>query len=269
LVITKHEIVYFDASDVDDPSSTKYSPDDLRAMELTRQALRATKGGKGLRLRDVAAGRKVVGHIAISAVDSVHVERHLPHEEDADRLDAEGQIERQDTFWGVNETTEHFANNDCPCREARWAKLKEDHLLIHSVYGTLCFRFYSDLKDAEAHRDRCLSEREETGSIFKNNALLWCQTVVRLCKRAQLRQKLDHYGDGDDEELRDYLRVVDPKKEAHYRVLGKLRGRASDLLHARPSFRRGKSQRNIDLSDDLEIAAVHTADSLFRIDDCA
>jgi hypothetical protein len=38
------------------------------------------------------------------------------------------------------------------------------------------------------------------------------------------------------QKLRDFLRVVDPHKEVHYRLLGKLCGRASDLLHAIPHF---------------------------------
>jgi hypothetical protein len=256
LVVTKHEIVFFDASNVDEPSSTKYSPEALRAMEISRQALRATKGGKGLRLRDVAAGRKVVGRVAVSAIDSVHVERRLPIEDDADRLDAEDHIELPNEFWESNKkAVDHLAKDDQRlCREARWARLKEDHLLIHSPYGTLCFRFFSDLGDAEAHRDRCLSEREDSGSLFKNTALLWCQTVVRLCKRAQLKQKLDHYGDGDDEELRDYLQVVGPKKEVHHRVLGELRGRARH-------FRRTSSLRNTNNPDTVETASIHPGDT--------
>jgi hypothetical protein len=263
LVVTKHEIVFFDAGDFDEPCSKKYSPEALRAMEISRQALIATKGGKGLRLRDVAAGRKVVGRLAVSAIDSVHVERRLPHEVDADRLDAVEYMEQLGEFWESNKKTlDHLAKDDPRlCREARWARLKEDHLLIHSDYGTLCFRFFSDLGDAEAHRDRCFSEREDSGSLIKNTALLWCQTVVRLCKRAQLKQKLDHYGDDNDEELRDYLRVVGPKQEVHHRVLSKLRVRPRH-------FRRTSSLRNMNTSDSVDAASIHPGDTSFRSKDC-
>lgn len=46
-------------------------------------------------------------------------------------------------------------------------------------------------------------------NIEKNDALLWCQTIVRLCGPAQLSlQKLPHFGDLGDDELRDYLEVM-------------------------------------------------------------
>ena len=233
VVITKHEIVYFDAHvDVD---STRDSSEDVRAIWAIRQALKATKGGKGLRLRDVAMGRKVVGHLAISAVDSIHVDRILPHDggvvsQENDSTECHLQTE----YWEGPDANPDNAK-DIASRQARWSKVKEDRLLIHSIYGSLCLRFYSDLDDSEINIGRCLSENEDKGSLFKNNAFLWCQTVSRLCKRAQLKQNLAHYKENNDDELRDYLRVVDPKaKEGHDGVIRMLRRMGSGLVNHGP-----------------------------------
>ena len=240
VVITKYEIVYFEAIDVADLNKAKYSDDDVIAMEAGRKGLEATMGGKGLRLNDVAKGRKVIGHLAISAIDNVHVDRILPHE-DTHQHDDTGSSERHDEFWEPNEKT--YGQGNGLGREARWATLKEDRLMIHSNHGTLCFRFYSDLHDMEAHRERCLGEQEGRGALHKDLALLWCQTIARICKRAQLKQKLDHYGDGNDEELRDYLRVVDHKNDGNKGVMGRIHRRASSAidLFSKPRLRRGNS----------------------------
>jgi len=240
LVMTKYEIVYFEAIDLVDPNKSKYSEYDIRAMEAGRQALEVTMGGKGMRLRDVAKGRKVVGHLAISAIDNVHVDRILPHE-DKKQEEVACIVERHDEFWEL--TKETYNMKDGLTREARWAQLKEDRLMIHSDHGTLCFRFYTDLHDMETHRDRILGENEIEGKLHKDLALLWCQSIGRICKRAQLKQKLDHYGDGNDEELRDYLRVVDPKNDGNDGVMTKIHRRASSAvgLLPRPRLRRGNS----------------------------
>ena len=58
-----------------------------------------------------------------------------------------------------------------------------------------------------------MNENETEGDLFKNNAFQWCQTIGRLVGTSKLKQDLPHFGDDDNEELRDYLIVVDVHKE--------------------------------------------------------
>ena len=203
VVITRYEIVYFDAVGVDEQ--------DNAASNDTRQALLATKGGKGLRLCDVAEGRRVVGQLPLASIDSISVERELPH--DTSNEEAPFFIPKVE-YWAPE--TEHtlVARN--------WYATKQDTLKIHtSSGGTLCLRFYSDLQDAEAHHDRVVAENEEEGPLFKNTAFQWVQTIGRFCGPEQLKQLLPHFGDDTAEELRDYLKVLkndDPKEPRHRRA---------------------------------------------------
>jgi hypothetical protein len=209
VVITKWEIVYLDASSVEDIQGAGYTAEEISNRESVRQAVIATKGGKGLRLRDVAMGRKVVGHLGLSAVDAIHVERIL-HPDNGEYDEQAASDDKQDIqaeFWKKSGSDSHSHLS----RTFRWAHVKEDRLKIHSIHGTLFLRFYSDLDDNESHHKRCANEKESEGSIFKNNAFQWCQTIVRLCGINQLKQKLQHFGDDDADELRDYLVVVDGK----------------------------------------------------------
>ena len=210
VVITKWEIVYLDASDVDDMQGAGYSEEEISSIESIRQAVVATKGGKGLRLRDVALGRKVVGRLELSAVDAIHVERIMPPDngEYIEQFASDDKKEIPTEFWKKTGSDSEAA---LLSRTSRWARVKEDRLRIHSIHDTLVLRFYSDLDDSECHHERCVNEQENHGPIFKNNAFQWCQTIVRLCGINQLKQKLPHFGDDDANELRDYLIVVDSK----------------------------------------------------------
>lgn len=209
VVITKWEIVYFDASDVDGTCGPEYTEEDIKHIESVRQAVIATKGGKGLRLKDVALGRKVVGHLELFAVDSVQVERIMPSESGDEVEDSsDGSKDVQVEFWKANSSS--IGDVQTP-RAARWSKVKQDRLRVHSEFGTLLLRFYSDLEDSESHPERCANELESDGPLFKDNAFQWCQTIARLCGVNQLKQKLEHFGDDNDDELRDYLVVVDSK----------------------------------------------------------
>lgn len=238
IVMTKYELVYFEALDIEDPCKSRYNDSDLEVLEAGRKALNVTSGGKGVRLKDIAKGRKVVGHLAISEIDSVHVDRVLPHA-DKKHEKSECYFEKHDEFWELNQET--YIEKGGLSREARWARVKEDRLMIHSSHGTLCFRFYSDLTDMEDHLDRTLTENERDGKIHKDLALLWCQSIGRVCKRAQLRQTLDHYGESNDEELRDYLRVVDANDHGNDRMRDRIHRRASSAVGMLPRLRRSNS----------------------------
>jgi hypothetical protein len=224
VVITQLEIVYFEL--VDDQ-------DDLRMSTLL--ALNATKGGNGLRLCDVAAGRKVVGHLDLSEVTEVHVERDMPLEELAllDEMQQSNTADEPPTeYWQT--ASRHVSESDAarPPRNIRWAKIKEDRLKLTSMHGTLVLRYYSDLEDSETHPDRSAMENEEHGTLTKNIAFQWAQTIARFCGRDHLKQMLPHFGDDTSEELRDYLEVVhyhekEAEKEAHKK--GHVRKRSTAL----------------------------------------
>ncbi|GAX10661.1 hypothetical protein FisN_14Lh170 [Fistulifera solaris] len=206
VVMTKYEMVYFDATD---------KASDTGLLE----ALKATRGGKSLRLKDVAIGRRVVGHLEFSEIESVLVHRFFPDQStdiDMDSVRGASQVE----FW----IDAHLHHGEM------WNTIKQDQLRIKTVDGReLVLRFYSDLEDAQHHPEHSGPDTEEVGPIYKNNAFQWVQTIGRYCGPLQLKQKLPHFGDQTDEELRDYLFVVkDDHKHHHHR--GDLRSRWSSAF---------------------------------------
>lgn len=95
VALTRFEMVYFDAVKVDEEVSLDVAGD------AARQTLIATKGGKGLRLCDVAAGRRVVGHLHFSEIHSVHVERRMPRERAGDAVEcSEVEVDKSE-FWKI------------------------------------------------------------------------------------------------------------------------------------------------------------------------
>jgi hypothetical protein len=211
VAVTPFEIVYFEVTEgesEDEPAGLQH----LR--ETGRLALKATKGGKGLRLRDIAAGRKVVGHFDLADVIEVHVERDLPlaethsnEENDLQEEATELETELQAEFWNDDSKIKH---DKCVSRNHRWAKTKEDRLKVKSVHGTLVLRFFSDLDAMEGHKDDPSPEVEGGAGLKKLVAYQWAQTIVHSCGRDQLKQLLPHYGDEAVEELQDYIEI------AHY-----------------------------------------------------
>ena len=173
--------------------------------DTVRQALIATKGGKGLRLRDIALGRKIVGHLELSEITGIKVERFspLPHKEDEGLPDVDledGYSMHQDEYWQKTKTpTAHRA------RQHRWKHAMEDRLKLVSTQGDLYLRFFTDLEEWENNSSRAGSAGSD---IVKNQTLLWTQTIGRLCGTDQLQQKLPHLGDDGSAELLDYLEFL-------------------------------------------------------------
>jgi hypothetical protein len=232
VVITDYEIVYFD---VESDSDDNLSPELRKKKEALRVALHATKGGKGLRLMDVAAGRKVVGHLALTDVTQVHVERHMPLidvsylERDEQNIDVGNQPASE--YW---QKTSHIEVHD-HSRMLRWAKVKQDCLKLVSIHGTLLLRYYSDLNDVESHLEASAAEDELFGAMKKNISFQWAQTIAHTCGIDQLKQPLPHFGTNDTEELRDYLEVVHHKPaEArhHRRVSSNFMGNHNSSYHS-------------------------------------
>lgn len=212
VALTRYEMVYFDAVDVDGEAALD------AAGDSARQAVMTTKGGKGLRLCDVAAGRRIVGHLHFSEIDSVHVERRMPHDITCDGDECPDSEVEKTEFWKYVSGRSKDTNLR---RGEEWRGIKQDRLKIHTIHGhALYLRFYSDLEDAENHAARLSAEDEVSGYLFKNNAFQWAQTIGRFCGPSQLKQSLPHFGDDTSEELRDFL-IVDNGTETqkgHRRV---------------------------------------------------
>jgi hypothetical protein len=192
VVMTEYEIVYFDAMGVDEHDSIHpFLPKVAGAKhDAVRDALVATKGGKKLRLRDVTAGRKIVGHVDVRKIDSVKVLRHSPT---ASPEEGEDVYRIQSEYW---KSSGQLSSDPFLVKEGnrkRWERSQEDNLQIHSAQGVLYLRFFSDLDTYEA-KVGTLEIVAGKDSSEEPLALLWAQTIGRLCGTHQLKQDLPHFG---------------------------------------------------------------------------
>jgi hypothetical protein len=89
IVMTRHEMVYVDASDTDQVSMNQNTED-------AQSAIITTKGGEYLRLCDVSVDRKVVGHLALSDVKSIHINCELPTARPADSNNASTTVDKSE-----------------------------------------------------------------------------------------------------------------------------------------------------------------------------
>jgi len=201
VVLTEHEIVWFNIQD----DVTSWDEGQSQRKENIKNAISAKKGGKGLRLCDVADGREVLGRLELNDIDRIKIQRILPtsiddpnHELSNDDFDAEdnhASISRRrmikKEYWLGSESESHVY---LPL-EHHWKNVTEDRLRLHSKQGTLYLRFLVDMY-----------EEIETK---KNGALLWCESVSHLRGRRQLKQKLPHFGEDRDNELLDFIEVTE------------------------------------------------------------
>ena len=238
VLITRFEIVYLEVA-VDDTYRESSA-----SADCIREALQATKGGKGLRLCDVVAGRQVTGRVGLADIQCLHVERYLPYEEDDIDVDAalcnDGpnvEVESIE-YWRMVKSRPSLQNSyNKPTRTQEWCHFKEDHLRIETASGTLILRFFADLEDAKHHPEHLSVKFEETGELFQNNALQWAKSVANFCGPEQLtKQDMSHFGENSSEELRDYLVIVDRKRKRHSH-LRLLSDGVDNMLSTRLSFR--------------------------------
>jgi len=209
IVLTKDEIVWFDVSKASYPHEL-----DIR-LENVKGAMRATKGGKGLRLCDVAAGRTVLGHMPITDIDNVKVQRLYgicrmkSSNENNDEENGGVKDLFQKEYWeGENESAVNNPTALLLLQEMQWQQITEDRLKVHSTQGPLFLaRFFSDLRSEEVHS--VAGENYVAGFAKKPGALLWCQSISHLCGNSQLKQRLPHFGEERDQELIDFVEVVE------------------------------------------------------------
>jgi hypothetical protein len=120
-------------------------------------------------------------------------------------------------------------------RKIRWTLSKEERLTLSTPTGTLVFRFYSDLTYAEIEKSTSLTK--DLHSFKKDIAFQWAETIARICGPDQLNQELPHYGENNDDELRDYLQVV----HFHSREAEKQRKQAGEPRVRKPGHTRHAS----------------------------
>jgi len=209
LAITEFEVVCFEAFDaVNQEAITKK---ERKALLV----LRRSRGGKGLQLSEIAQafsqlGRRIIGHLKLSEVTEVHVERRIPMtESDGARTGNESQDQLQSECWLDHQRHQEGAN-----RSLRWQRVNEDRLRLVSEHYSLLLRFYSDLDDAETCAKDPTVEDEATGKLRKDIALQWAQTIAYTCGKEKLNQKLPHFGENNSDELRDLLTIVQKHNES-------------------------------------------------------
>jgi len=222
-VCSINSIQYFEAID------SYYSDLDEKTKlhcEACRLALQATKGGKSLRLCDVALGRKVVGHLDFADVTELHVAK-----DDVPISDL-SLVEKAAAFFDKEQDldVEHWSNlyskseaNQKYARIIRWPLMQEERLKISTNSSTLYFRFYSDLAYFES--ENLVEAPKNSQAITRDIAFQWAETISRICGRNQLQQNLPHFGEENEAELRDYLEVVHfHEKEAENERRSTIRG---------------------------------------------
>jgi len=264
VAITKYEIVLFQAKKKEEEEEMcNESPPSHERGHLIKKAIVATKGGKGLRLRDIAIDRKVTGHLNIKDITSSTIERFRPRSSSFLSKQRSSEIESQDHF---DETVTHTAisnalfsrqdkmvsspsspaltttmfhdhskriskferrsstvsshsteiqveywddsmiDSSIAMHTVNWKKIKEDQLCLKSCNGTTLFiRFLCDLKAGNEINNNIKGIEDESNKSSptkeKSNALIWCQTIVRICDLDVLTQHVPHLGEDDLEEI--------------------------------------------------------------------
>eukprot|EP00536_Pseudo-nitzschia_multiseries_P016336 jgi/Psemu1/263564/estExt_Genewise1Plus.C_10800001 len=222
VVMTQFEIVYFEAIDSYDSDLDEKTKNHTEACRI---ALQATKGGKNLRLCDVARGRKVVGHIDFTDVTEIHVEKDDIPISDISLVELDSNSYDNDKGLNVehwlncrSENEEHKKYPRC----VRWSLFQEDRLKLSTRTGTLYFRFYSDLALFETEK---AENHQISNRITPDIAFQWAETICRICGRGQLDQSLPHFGENNEAQLQDYLEIVHfHQKEAEDEMRASTRG---------------------------------------------
>ena len=138
VVVTNAEIVYFDSSDEVETAMAAATEGSALSIlhkkkDIVRKAMEATKGGKGLRLRDVAIGRTVVGQLDLSDITAVKVERFPSapgkDNDEKDQRDVEGGggLKLKQEYWKrscMGSATILASDSD------RWKQVVEDRCVL-------------------------------------------------------------------------------------------------------------------------------------------
>ncbi len=151
--LTSHELILFEI-----PSVETLCNEDIESPE---ENIFGPNGGKGLRLKDIARGRKVLCKFELCDIDLVSIERRLalPTERDYSSVNDHS----------LNQPAEYYEAAEM---NKRWGHVDEDRLKVHFPFGTLYLRFVIDLKELEG--------KGATDPTHTNRgSSLWCRTIAR------------------------------------------------------------------------------------------
>jgi len=231
VALTRYELVYFDAAVHDEIDSLVVRTGDKIGFILN--AIVATNGGKKLRLRDVALGRKIVGHVDLRKVDFVKLLRFPPSKKSESNVVhhcVESEVWKP-MYSNQSDTVDVLASS-----KRRWERVQEDVIKLHSSHGVLLLRFFADL---EFQENPVFSDGKMNDPI----ALLWCQTIGRICGIEQLRQDLPHFGQKGEVELSDYIHLSSRDQEhSTWSIIKSITSKA--LISRNPSFTHRNSLGN-------------------------
>ena len=162
-----------------------------------------------MRLIDVAMGRKVVGRLDFCDITEVHICLDDAPVTDMSIIEKSAASQTSANDLSIENWSDICNKADSKttyARCVRWMLIQEDRLKISTDSGTIFFRFYSDLAYFEA--EKVGNAQEGSQRITKNVAFQWAKTISRICGREQLQQDLPHFGENNENELRDYVQVT-------------------------------------------------------------
>jgi len=210
LLLTKYEIVILDVN--------KSAEEESMFNKTLQNQIVSTQGGKRLRLRDACLthGGMLLGHLNLKDIDNIFVRRRYPttsHQPRVNNIDIdeeycadEGALLNE--YWERPEASA-IEPVKGPC-QSQWNNVIEDRLsLRNSKEGTLFFRFYSDLMQEKKCHMLVTENKVNAKFERKHGALLWCQTILHICGKDQLKQYLPNLGNDRDAELNDVVHVVE------------------------------------------------------------
>jgi len=196
IVITRHELICLDCFDdngidialldLEEDSRNEHDlkGDELRSFQLrkeTRAKLLASKGGQGLFLGDIVAGRSVVSHLELDDVTNAKVERHIFNDQTGNGS-ASAHVKRQthshirSEYW-QSASLESLNNLDSKITadlDHRFDNQEYDQLVLTSRQRLINLRFICDLELAESASNGHIAE-----ASGKTIALDWCSKIVR------------------------------------------------------------------------------------------
>ena len=155
------------------------------------------------------------------------------------------RTEIQTEYW----RDESMIDSSVTMHTVKWEEIEEDHLKITSCNGTTLFIRY--LCDLEARKKNSVcqnintSEDEDHAIKEKSNALIWCQTIIRICDHV-LTQNLQHLG--EDEEENDLVHAVlrhNHSKHATPNEDSTLNRRHKSVMVRVKSFHSSRSNSNV------------------------
>lgn len=174
IILTQFELVYLDALHCD------HFGQNPSLQGKQEAALTSATGGQDMMLRDVIAGRKIVGHVDLRDLGQVRVLRFLSDSSaEAGDPHLDFLSSPLDEYWKPKFAEEAEITKDPDTvkemNKKRWGRVEEDQLQLCTGQGTLHLRFLCDLK---AQEEKILSNSSENAHI--SEAMMWGNALVHL-----------------------------------------------------------------------------------------